>query len=176
MSYSLCFPIVNRFEYEERSGGLMEKFSVGEIIEQAVQTEKLGYAFYTDMAKRFEENDALKSLFITLAMKEQKHEKVFSRLKEKTVSEEPEGWEEASMYLRAIVESQFFLGKNKSLPSLEHVKNEHDAVSFAIGFEKETLLYFHSLRDIVADKTALDAIIQEEKSHIRELSKLKAKL
>jgi rubrerythrin len=151
----------------------MDKFSVSEIIEQAVQTEKLGYAFYTDMARRFEENNALKKLFGTLALKEQKHEKVFSQLKEKTGVEEPEGWEEASMYLRAIVESELFLGKNKSLHSLKHVKNERDAVNLAIGFEKEALLYFHGLRDIVEDKTALDTIIHEEKSHIRELSELK---
>ncbi len=154
----------------------MEKFSASEIIEQAIQTEKLGFAFYSDMAERFEENEGLKNLFETLAIREQKHEKIFSELKQTTDVREPEGWEEASQYLRAIVESEFFLGKNKSLPSLEHVKNERDAVDFAMGFEKETLLYFHSLRDIVGENEALDRIIQEEKDHVRELSQLKSQL
>ena len=72
--------------------------------------------------------------------------------------------------MRAIVESEFFLGKEKSLPSLEHLKTTEDAVHFAIGFEKETLLYFHSLKDVVKEKEVVDEIINEEKSHIRWLS------
>jgi rubrerythrin len=154
----------------------MERFSVLEVIEQAVQTEKLGYIFYTKMAGKFGNNEGLKKLFETLALREKLHEKTFSELKEKTSAEDPEGWEEASQYLRAIVESEFFLGRDKTLSMLEQVRTEKEALNFAMDFEKETLLYFHSLRDIVEDKTALDTIIHEEKSHIRELSRLKANL
>jgi rubrerythrin len=154
----------------------MEQFSVREVIEQAIQTEKLGFAFYTEMARRFEKNEELKSLFETLALKEQKHEKTFSELKGKTKGEGPEGWEEAAQYLRAIVESEFFLGNNKSLPSLENIQTASEAVKFALGFEKEALLYYHSLRDAVKEKGPIDEIIKEEKSHIRWLSQLKAQL
>lgn len=148
----------------------MENFSISEVIEQAIQTEKLGYEFYTKMARRFEKDEKLKNLFETLALKEQQHEKKFSELKERVQYEIPENWEEASQYLRAIVESEFFLGKNKSLPSLEHMKTITDAVKFALGFERETLLYFYSLRDIVKEKEIIDEIINEEKSHIMWLS------
>ncbi|UCF87487.1 MAG: hypothetical protein JSV71_01895 [Nitrospiraceae bacterium] len=61
----------------------MEQFSVREVIEQAIQTEKLGFAFYTEVSKRFEKNGELKGLFETLALKEKKHERTFSELKEK---------------------------------------------------------------------------------------------
>lgn len=148
----------------------MGSYSVTEAIELAVQTEKLGYDFYTETAKRFEKDKNLKNLFDTLALKEQQHEKTFSALKEKISSETLEGWEEASMYLRAIVESEFFLGKHKSLPSLEHIKSVRDAVQYAIGFEKETLLYFLSLADIVKEKEIINKIVNEEKSHILWLS------
>jgi hypothetical protein len=67
----------------------------------------------------------------------------------------PENWGEVANYLRAIVESEFFLGKSKSLPSLEHLESVEDAVRFALGFEKETLLYYHSLRDVVSEKRLL---------------------
>ncbi len=137
----------------------MEKFSVSEIIEQAVQTEKLGYEFYTLMAGRFEKEEKLKELFETLAVKEQRHEKAFAELKTIISDETPDNWEEASQYMRAIVESEFFLGKEKSLPPLEHVKSTAEAVNFTIGFEKETLLYFYSLRDIVTEKEMGDEII-----------------
>ncbi len=150
----------------------MENYSVSEAIEQAIQTEKLGYNFYTEMAEKFSKDENLKNLFNTLALKEQQHEKTFSSLKDRTGDQLLEGWEEASKYLRAIVESEFFLGKNKSLPSLKHLETAADAVRFAIGFEKETLLYFHSLKDVIKEKEILDVIIDEEKSHILWLSEL----
>lgn len=156
-----------------RDGGKMEKYSISEVIEQAVQTERLGYQFYTAMADRFREDTGLKKLFETLGAKELVHEKRFSELKEITGAPEPAGWEDVSPYLRAIVESEFFLGKNKSLPALEQVKTVEDAVNFAMAFEKETLLYFHAVRDVVKEKDVVDEIINEEKSHIMWLSKFK---
>lgn len=148
----------------------MEKYSISEVIEQAVQTERLGYQFYTTMADRFKEDTGLKKLFETLAAKELVHEKMFSELKDMSGAVEPEGWEEASQYLRAIVESEFFLGRHKSLPALEHVSTVETAVVFALGFEKETLLYFHTIRDVVKEKDVVDEIINEEKSHIMWLN------
>lgn len=151
----------------------MKKFSVNEVIGQAVQTERLGYQFYSSMAKKFEKEEAFKKLFTTLAEKELRHEKTFSELKEITGNEEPEGWDEVSRYLRAIVESEFFLGKTKALPELQQVKSVEDAVKFAIGFEKETMLYFYEIRNVVKEKDVVDEIINEEKSHIMWLSKFK---
>jgi len=151
----------------------MEKYSISEVIEQAVQTEKLGYQFYTAMADRFKEDTGLKKLFETLGARELVHEKMFSELKEISGAVEREGWEEVSQYLRAIVESEFFLGSNKSLPALEHVNTVENAVNFAMSFEKETLLYFHTMREVVKEKDVVDEIINEEKSHIMWLSKFR---
>jgi len=144
----------------------MERYSIREVVEQAVQTEKLGFEFYTEMAKRFREEEGFKRLFETLALKEQGHERKFAGLKERVKDEQPESWDEVSKYLRAIVESEFFLGKGKSLPSLDRVKTMNDAVRFAIGFEKETLLYFYAIKDAIKDRPLIDEIIEEEKSHI----------
>ena len=151
----------------------MERFSIGEVIEQAVQAERLGYKFYNSMASRFEKNVDFRKLFETLAQKELRHEKVFSEIKGMTGEKEPEGWDEVSPYLRAIVESEFFLGEDKSLPGLERVKTIEDAVRFAMGFEKETLLYFYEIRNVVKEKDIVDEIINEEKSHIMWLSKFR---
>lgn len=148
----------------------MEKFTIREVIEQAVQTEKLGHQFYTTMAERFKkESEDLNKLFTTLAEKEVRHEKTFSELLGMIGDSEPEGWEEVSQYMRAMVESEFFLGKDKSLPSMERIKTVEDAVNFALGFEKETLLYFHGIKDAVKEKDIVDEIINEEKSHIKWL-------
>ncbi len=148
----------------------MAKFSLSEVIEEAVQTEKLGYQFYTSMSRKFADNKNLRELFDTLAVKEQGHEKKFSDLRGRASRDERVDWDEVSKYLRAIVESEFFLGKGKALPSLDSVKTVGEAVKFALSFEKETLLYFHAIREAVKEKGVVDEIIAEEKSHIIWLS------
>ncbi len=156
----------------------MNKYSIDEILEMAIQTEKLGYAFYTGMAAKFKGDEGLEKLFTTLAMKEQVHERVFTKLKD-TVDQqgtEPVEWEEVSNYMRAFIESEFFLGRQKSLPTLDYIRSTKEAVKFALGFEKETLLYFMELRTLVKEKKVVDEIIEEEKSHIRWLDTYRASL
>ena len=149
----------------------MNTYSIEEIIEMAVRTETLGYQFYTTMAEKFKKEEGLTKLFTTLASKEKVHEKIFTDLKTTVAKKgaEPVEWDEVSNYMRAFVESEFFLGKGKALPAMDHVKTVHDAAKFAMGFEKETLLYFHELRSIVKEKEIVDQVINEEKSHIRWL-------
>ena len=151
----------------------MEQFSIREVIGQAVQTERLGYQFYTEMAEKFKKNEGLLKLFSNLATKEERHEKTFRELLDVIKDEEPMNWEEAEQYLRALVESEFFLGKSKALPSMDHLKTVEDAVNFAIGFEKETLLYFYGIREAVKEREIVDEIINEEKSHIMWLNRFK---
>jgi rubrerythrin len=149
----------------------MERFSITEVIEQAIQTEELGYEFYTHMAKRFEEHQGLQKLFDTLALKELQHKNTFTELRDVIGEQEIEGWEEIKPYFRAMTESEFFLGKGKSLPSMADIKTPHDALRLAVNFEKETLLYFLGIRDVVKEKEVIDEIIQEERNHIVWLSK-----
>lgn len=156
----------------------MEKFSVHEVLELAIQTEKVGYQFYTEMAAKFADSEELVSLFKTLAAKELKHEKAYTGLKEMLgeADTEIEGYEELSHYMRAIVESEFFLGSNKALPSMDHIVTKKDAVDHALGFEKETLLFFVGVRDVVREKEIVDEIIAEERRHVLWLDTLSKKL
>jgi rubrerythrin len=154
----------------------MENYSLTEVIEQAVQTEKLGFDFYMGAAAKLKENRALRELFELLASKEKVHETKFMELKRVVKEEEAVDWEEVSKYLRAIVESEFFLGDSKSLLSLGSVKTIDEAITSALGFEKETLLYFYAIRDVIREKRVLDDIIDEEKSHIAWLGKFRANL
>ncbi|NTU42733.1 MAG: hypothetical protein HGA78_06710 [Nitrospirales bacterium] len=154
----------------------MEKFTVREVVEQAIQTERLGNQFYTAMAERFKDDEGLQKLFSTLAAKEQVHEKTFSELKDIVGDSEPEGWEEVSQYMRAIVESDLFLREGASMQAMEKIKSVGDAVSFALGFEKETLLYFHELSRLVKEKEVIEEIVNEERSHVMWLNAFKGSL
>ncbi len=158
------------------SGGYVEKFSVREVIEQAVRAEKLGNKFYSDMARKFKKDKELKGFFEMLAGMELQHEKTFSKLKTKLRDKSPEGWEEVSEYLRAMVESEFFLGKDKSLPKLKDIKTVREAVRLAIYFEKETLLYYYTIRDAIGETDIIGGIIDEEKRHILQLGKIEMRL
>jgi rubrerythrin len=154
---------------------MMNKYSINEILEMSVQTERLGQQFYTTMAEKFKSDGGLNKLFTTLAAKEKVHEKTFTELKDMVSKHGPEAvnWEDVTDYLRAFVESEFFLGRGKSLPSMDRVKSVKDAVRFALGFEKETLLYFVGLRTVVKEKEVVDEVINEERSHIMWLERFK---
>ncbi len=151
----------------------MKKFSITEIVEMAIQAEKLGYEFYTEMSRRFRENGELRKLFELLATHESKHGDRFSELMQKIKDEKSEDWEEVILYIRALIDSEFFLGKDKCLPSLEHVKTAREAIDYALCFERETLLFYYTLRETTTEKEIVDAIIKEEKSHIIWLNNLK---
>jgi rubrerythrin len=151
----------------------MAKFSMREVVEQAVQTEKIGNEFYSSMAKKFHENHELKELFEVLASQELKHERIFTELEKQIRDGEPEGWDEVSLYLRALVDSEFFLGRDKSLSAIKSVKTAAEAIKFALGFERETLLYYHGLRETIKEKDIIDEIIKEEKRHIVWLNNLR---
>ena len=156
----------------------MNKYSIDEILEMAIQTEKLGYQFYTGMSEKFKKDDGLVRLFTTLAAKEKIHEITFTNLKDLVAKHgtEPVQWDEVTTYMRAFVESEFFLGGGKSLPAMDHLKTVKDAVKFALGFEKETLLYFMELRTLVKEKEVVDEVINEEKSHIMWLDRFREAL
>lgn len=154
----------------------MATYSVREVVEQAVQTEKLGKEFYTKMAEKFHDHSELKKLFELLAVHETKHELSFSKLKDRLAEEPVEGWDEVTQYLRAIVDSEFFLGDDKCLPSLEHVKTAAESIDFALCFERETLLYYYALKETLKEKEIIDAIIREERSHIVWLNNLRKSL
>lgn len=153
----------------------MKKYSVREIVEMAMQTERLGLEFYNDMSDKFGHMPDLKELFALLARMERHHVEVFEGLLARIAPDSvaPEGWDEAEHYFRAVVESEFFLGKDKALPSMAGMDDPSKAVGFAMAFEKETLLYYVGLDGTLggADKGILDEIIKEEKSHIVWLSR-----
>ncbi len=150
----------------------MANFSIQEVVEQAIQTEKLGYEFYNSLSDKFTDDSSLKEVFEFLAGQELKHEKQFSELKAQLSTSDLVDWDEASYYLRAIVESEFFLGNKKALPSLDGIQSREVALRHAMSFEKETLLYFYSMRDLVKEWKIVDEIIKEEKNHIRKLAEL----
>jgi rubrerythrin len=81
-------------------------------------------------------------------------------------------WDEYIRYLSTTVQSALFEGPDKALAVAEKVADEKEAVRMAMGFEKETLLFFYDLRDAVRGehREFVDKIVAEEKTHLRRLA------
>lgn len=147
-----------------------------DVIGVAVQIEVRGEAFYREAAGAAGDPEAEK-LFGYLADEEIRHKQVFEKLSTAIDQTEIDDvtWEETMDYIAASVDSRFFQADApiEAVPLGETVE---DMLVQAIAFEKETLLFFFALRDIVRapNQPAVDRIIGEEKSHIRRLAAMRS--
>ena len=155
-------------------------FSIREVIEMAVTTERSGQAFYQNASKLARQND-LKELFQYLAEEEEKHLKTFQDF-HNTLKEKPEttpyNWEEAKLYLEALVDSEFFASPEKAINLAKEAKDELEVIYAAIEFEKDTLLFFYQILEMIKsrEQELVKKIIEQEKKHIQRLSTVKSKL
>jgi rubrerythrin len=155
-------------------------FSVREAVEMAISTERSGQAFYQTASKQAREK-SLGELFQYLAEEEEKHLRTFQGFYD-TLKERPEttpyNWEEAKLYLKALVDSRFFTGPDKAINLAKEAKSELEAINSAIHFEKDTLLFFYEMLEVIKprDRDLVKRIIEEEKKHIGRLSTMKGKL
>jgi len=146
-----------------------------DLVELAMQVEKSGETFYATAASH-SQSAGLRDLFEDLRQQEVKHYAIFAKLAQ-SVQDSPllgVEFDEYMEYVRATVQGGLFQGPDKALAAAREVKGEKDVLRMAIGFEKETLLFFHSLRDAVhrTDHRYVDKIIAEERTHIRRLAAL----
>ncbi len=155
-------------------------FSVQEVVEMAISTERSGEAFYQNASERAREK-SLEELFRYLAEEEGKHLQTFQGFYD-TLKKGPEttpyNWEEAKLYLGALVNSRFFTGPDQAINLAKEARTELEALQAAISFEKDTLLFFYEMLEIVkpGDRELVRKIIEEEKRHVRRLSTRKSKL
>jgi len=156
----------------------MSFFSKNEIIEMAVNIEKQGYIFYDNALKRDDLSGKLKELITKLRDEEKQHEKTFLELRTKLDEfelKQKSSWDDARLYVQAMVDTHIF---SKPESAIDLAANAHDIkelISFAIQFEKDTLLFFYVFKQHVENRKAVEAvdvIIAEEAEHIRRLKKI----
>ena len=76
--------------------------------------------------------------------------------------------DESALYLKALVDTRVFFKKKIDLDSLKEI------FKAAIEAEKDSIVFYLGMREIVPDKLGkerIDAILKEEMGHIRLLSK-----
>lgn len=155
-------------------------FSGDEIIQMAVRTEETGYTFY-QLAAQNAKSDKLKKLFEYLKEAELRHKEIYLGLMG-MIEEHPQGvpidWNELGLYIKAITDSSLFVGGDKNINMVSKTSDDKEAIEFALAFEKDTMLFFYQLADLMKtkDKAIVEKVIQEEKMHIRQLSEMKKTL
>lgn len=154
-------------------------FKASEIVEFAVRIEQNGYAFY-EKAESLVNNPAAKELLTFLKEEEKNHEQVFrdilGTLEPLNIRETYAG--EYEEYLKALVDSHVFGAEGAAEKAVANLDNEIDVLNTAIGFEKDTILFFRELKELVSekDREIVDRLIKEEQSHLRKLAIVKGEL
>ena len=154
----------------------MAVFTAAEGLEMAMEIEKNGETFYNAVAEKSDAPE-VKALFEDLAAQERAHYRVFEKMV-RGVQSAPElpaaEYDQYQAYLRVALENALFAGSDKALALAEQATDREAALRVALGFEKDTLLFFYDLREMVgdADRKAISSIIREEKKHLRRLAKM----
>jgi rubrerythrin len=148
-----------------------------EIIEIAARLEEKGEAFYSLAAKESTSAE-VRGLFEDLAIQEQYHRRAFLQMGRDVVelALSPEQWDQFQAFTDALLQQSFFGKPEGALNQAAEAMDETVALQAALDFEKDTLLFFHELRDVVggSQQQTVDRIIQEEKRHIQRLSDMLA--
>ncbi len=153
-------------------------FNAVEIFSIGIQIEKNGRLFYQTVAEHSEDYE-VKKLFEELADWETKHVELFEELvkqlpQELGNSDISDAENLAHQYLKAAAEDHIFLQDDTIVSRAAAFKGPEDALRMAIRFEKDSVIYYTSMKSIVREdlgKDQLDLLIQEEMNHIGQLSR-----
>lgn len=154
-------------------------FSGSELLEIALGIERNGAVFYQALADRTGNKD-VKAIYGYLAGEEKKHLNTFQGMLNSVGRyKPPESYaEEYMLYLRALIDSAVFPDDKVAKEMASKASSEAEALHIGIIAEKDSILFYSEMRNLVreSDRHTIDAIIGEEKAHLRLLSQLKAKL
>lgn len=152
----------------------MITFNADEIFEMAEQIERDGAAFYRKAAESIESEG--RDMLVTLAEMEDQHEKTFAAMRAELsdaetapVTADPNN--EGAMYLQAMAEGKVFLADPEQV--FEGEVDIMDILNVAIDMEKDSIVFYQSMKSVVPKKAGQDkiqAIVEQEIGHILILS------
>ena len=151
----------------------MPAFTAADALSMALEIEKNGETYYEAVAAK-DTSDDIQALFEDLANQERIHYKVFrDMLEDVSSAKKPtdDAMQDYGLYVEAALGNALF-GEDRALSMAEEATSTEEALRAALGFEKDTLLFFYDLREMVAekDREAITQIITEEKRHVRRLA------
>ena len=150
----------------------------GDVLQIAMRIEENGANFYRYAVQIAPEEDA-KKMFADLAVEEDKHKAIYSRmLSGVNRVDPPESFPgEYAAYLKNYADNNIIFKREVMDRELASVKDTPSALDFAIRRELDSILYYHELKNFISkdQHAAVDAVIGEERRHFSLLSKMKEK-
>ncbi|MFC1517905.1 ferritin family protein [Candidatus Margulisiibacteriota bacterium] len=150
-------------------------FSIEELLDFAIKIEEEGISFYNAMASKTKKND-LKELYEFLAEEEVSHKKTYSQLLENIkATENPSDFnDDYNRYMRAFVDSVIFHKADQK----KEFSSDLEVIEYAIEKEKDSILYYKSLIDCIAekDRDVVEKVIEEERLHVLKMLDIKEKI
>jgi len=147
------------------------KLTLRKVFDLAISTEEMGAKYYDELARKFAGEAELSGTFAQLAKDETAHAAQFRQLLGDLPTDRAvEEHSDEHLLLRAAVSSQFF---DKSFyDAASAVATLKDALARALAFERSTLFYYQSLKDVLGDSPQLNGLIQAEKNHMTALMRV----
>jgi rubrerythrin len=159
---------------------MSDQFSIQEIIEIAIEIEKNGEAFYRTLVESA--NTArLRDLFKYLSEEEKKHKVRFEEILKSVggyqISEIYYATEYMG-YMKALADERVFTKDVFAPDIVKNLKSSKEAIDLAIGFEKDSIIFLHEMRDMISDpeKETVQRLLNEEREHLRRLSAIKSQV
>jgi rubrerythrin len=153
-------------------------FAASEIVELGIQIEINGVAFYNALAKQTK-NEKAQDVYRYLAGEEKKHIAVFQGILEKLDKyEPPQAYaDEYLVYMNVLASEYIFTQKDQGEIEAKKTKTDIEAVETGIKFEKESMLFYESMKRVVPEygHKTLDELITQEHNHLKTLVDLKKK-
>lgn len=158
-------------------------FSADEVLQMAEQIERNGSRFYRRAAQGFADSRARQQL-LDLAAMEDEHQKVFASMRADLSPQErepsvPDPYGEAVLYLRGMADGSVFDVRADPSERLTGKETMEDILRTAIGLEKDSIVFYLGLKEIVPERLGrqrIEDIIKEEMGHITVLSQEMASL
>lgn len=152
-------------------------FNADEVFQMAIEIEDNGKRFYED-AMDIIEDPRVKDVFAMLAEAEAEHKRRFADLKASLPESAREStvWDpdnEAGEYIRMTAAMHVFRTADSVEEALSRVRTAKEALKLAMGFEKDSIVFFLTMQDATAEKKGRERIgqlVEEEKQHLKTLA------
>lgn len=158
-------------------------FNANEMLDLAVRIEENGGRFYRKAAQ-LQADSENRALLEQLAAMEDHHKASFEAMKNDlseaaTMAATFDPLGETGQYLAAMADSHGGEGSAAVADTLTGKETMVQIIDIAIGLEKESILFYLGLRDMVPPKSGqeeLDQIIREEQRHLIQLNAFRKKV
>ncbi|QGP93657.1 Rubrerythrin [Neomoorella glycerini] len=147
-------------------------FHASEVFEFARAIEENGRAFYQAMGTNARQPE-LRQLFARLSQEEEQHILDFTRLAARaTPYDPPESYPgEYAEYMQALVDNSVFPRELDPETLAQQITTDQEAINLAIQFEKDSLLFFNGLKNLVSvtETAMIEELLRQERRHLCEL-------